>query len=216
VETLRGIGRHTAIKASYISVDIKDDKIPDYELRGLGLGFAAYLPNKDYYRELVAFQSFGKMSQPLRLLLTNTGGVPATNIIVELKLPKEYAAMWLYKHNVPKEPSQCNKLDVRHISMKAIQHPSYNISISDTSDEWLIKMEAGNLQPGRALISDVFYIAAAASTSVPVSGRVFADNLSAPQLVPLSIDADVKERSITWNEFVFMHRGEPPKGSERI
>jgi hypothetical protein len=72
-----------------------------------------------------------------------------------------------------------------------------------------IEIDGGDLQPGRPVRSDRFYVAIAASGEYSLHGRVFADNLPAPADFILTIAADIRRTEMTVEELEALP--EPPR-----
>jgi len=76
-----------------------------------------------------------------------------------------------------------------------------NIGYSVHDKDWTITVPFGHIQPKASASSDgSFYVGASKKKKLALSAVTYADNLSDPFTVPLSITIDVKARPLNFNE----------------
>jgi hypothetical protein len=105
-------------------------------------------------------------------------------------------------------PSDFPYHSLRNIA--AIHQPSPGaVTIRKNESETVIEIDGGDLQPGRALRSERFYVAVAASGEHVLHGRVFADNLPMPAEFTLTIAAEIRSTEMTLADLKALP--EPPR-----
>jgi hypothetical protein len=71
------------------------------------------------------------------------------------------------------------------------------VTIDRNGERFKIEIDCGDLQPGRSIRSDEFFVAKTNSGELPLAGRVFAENLPAPKDFSLVISANVTRTTMT-------------------
>jgi hypothetical protein len=88
--------------------------------------------------------------------------------------------------------------------MNSIRPPSGrnpgDVSIDKNDERFQVEIDCGNLQPGRRVWSDVFYIAKGVSGDLTLRGLIFADNLPQPQDFTLTVSVTVTKTAMTVDE----------------
>jgi hypothetical protein len=86
------------------------------------------------------------------------------------------------------------------------------VSIDRNSDRFKIEIDCGDIQPGRAIKSDEFYLMQSNSGETALAGRVFAENLPDPKEFVLVISANVTKTTITLEGL--LNLAQPPSPDE--
>jgi hypothetical protein len=66
-----------------------------------------------------------------------------------------------------------------------------DVEVFESTKNARLVIECGNMQPGRRVPSDKFYVAVRESGLVSLSGRIFAATLEQPKSFALTIDATI-------------------------
>ena len=80
-------------------------------------------------------------------------------------------------------------------------HPG-ELTIDKNDERFKISIECRDLQPGRAIKSDEFFIGKRHTGQSILNGKVFAENLPQPKEFSLTISATVTETSMSMNELL--------------
>jgi len=74
------------------------------------------------------------------------------------------------------------------------------VGIDMNDKRFRVEIDCGDLQPGRRVWSDVFYIGKRASGDLSLCGLVFADNLPQPKEFVLTVSVTVTKTAMTVDE----------------
>jgi hypothetical protein len=105
---------------------------------------------------------------------------------------------------MPKKQSLRPELNLNRMRLNRSKTPG-SVCIKQTADQLTVEIDCGDLQPGRRIFSDVFYIGKKTENCDNLIGAVYADNLSSPSELTLTISASLSEYSLTVEEL--MSRG---------
>jgi hypothetical protein len=151
--------------------------------------------NENYYRELADFEFTRRLFRPVRLVVKNVGQVSANNVRAELIVPTNAGMVALDSSKIPEAPKRrTSKFDIpalRNIRPAFRQTPG-EVDIDNNEDRFRIEINCGDLQPGRRVWSDVFYLGIGANGDVTISGQIFAENLPQPKDFSLTLSVNVK------------------------
>jgi hypothetical protein len=86
--------------------------------------------------------------------------------------------------------------------IRPIHRSPGDVDITRFDDRAHLAIDCGNLQPGRTVWSDKFYIAARLTGQVSLNGRIYAASLPEPKVFVLTVDATVGEREVSADEIV--------------
>lgn len=155
--------------------------------------------NKDFFRDLAAFEFARRLFRPVRLVMKNVGQVAANNVRVELTVPVTGRLIVASQSDLPPVPKSRWDLlansAVRDI--RPIRHEPGDVVIDRNTERYKVEIDCGDLQPGRRVWSEVFSIGKAESGDVSLAGLVFADNLPNPKTFALSISIKTTNVVIT-------------------
>lgn len=156
--------------------------------------------NVDYFRELANYEFAHRLFIPIRLLVRNVGQVPANNVRAEMMIPADLDVVVMNAHEMPRLPKRQGIWggDSFINKMKPASHREPGkVNIDKNGERSRIVIDCGNLQPGRRVWSDVFYVGKGASGDISLCGFVFSDNLPQPKDFTLTVSVTVKETSIS-------------------
>jgi hypothetical protein len=74
------------------------------------------------------------------------------------------------------------------------------VIINENTERFQVEIDCGDLQPGRQVWSDSFYIGKEVSGDLSLGGLVFADNLPQPKDFTLTASVTVAKTAITVDE----------------
>jgi len=145
----------------------------------------------------------------VRLVVKNVGTVSTANVRIEIAVPTNVGLAIMASSDIPERPER--KIDlfnigsVRHATSSARQSPG-TLEIDKNDERFRIEIECGELQPGRRVWSEVFYIGMGDSGDVALTGQILAEKLPKPQDFELIISAKVARsqmsvaelRALTW------------------
>lgn len=154
------------------------------------------VPNKSYWRELALYLAFTGLLRPVRLLIRNVSSVAASNIHVELSV-RDTGVIIDHSDNLPIMPKRFHPNPMHRVgpdpatlagrAAAAFRRSDNQVAISKSHDVHQLAYDIGNLQPGRVVCTDSFFVGVMDTQDLEFSGRVFADNLRAPKDVSLQI-----------------------------
>lgn len=137
--------------------------------------------NPDYFRELAEFEFVRRLFRPIRLLVKNTGQVAASNVQCELEIPTNIGIHVM--PNLPDAPDQRSSLikKLTHMDIKpAFRRYPGDTNIDRTDDRYRVEIDCGDLQPGRRVWSEAFYLGKRDSGELDLVGKIYAGNLPKP------------------------------------
>jgi hypothetical protein len=194
-DTKELIGSHLSIEAELCNLP---PSLPDLPRNSYILdSISAYRTNHQYYRELAHYIYVRNLFRPVQLSISNVGRVAARNVRVEFSVNSLMQIEMLQKENLPQMPEkQSLGLELNLNRMRFTKTPG-NVCINQTTDQLTIEIDCGDLQPGRRIFSDVFYIGKKTENCDNIVGAVYADNLSCPSELNLTISASLSKSSLT-------------------
>jgi hypothetical protein len=156
-------------------------------------------PNGNYYRDLANYEFTRRLFRPVRLVVKNVGQVAANNVRAELTVPTNIGVMVVYKSDLPDPPRR--RREIMSAAMKgfrpALRRDPGEVTIDKNDERFRVEIDCRDLQPGRRVWSDIFYVGKGQSGDVTLSGQVFADNLPQPKDFTLSVSVTVAETSLS-------------------
>lgn len=161
--------------------------------------------NRNFYRELADYTYNHRLYQPVRLIVENIGKVAAKNVRVEMTAPKQSEITALEESDVPSRTSRKrfeNPAFLREI--QAIHRNPGDLSVDKTPERLIVKADFGDLQPGRRVCSETFYVGSRISQEIVLSVFVYADNLTVPRESILKIAVSSKMTSMTFDQLKLM------------
>lgn len=162
--------------------------------------------NADYFVELANYIAFHKLIKEIRLVVTNTGKVPANDVRLEIAVPNGEGVGVFDWPDVPDKPERRESMLVTS-AMKdfkirpALQYAGY-VDIERNDHQMKIEINCGSLQPGRKVWSDTFFLGVGQTGEVEIRGTLYAANLSKPHEFQLSIDATIDETTMSVDDLL--------------
>lgn len=169
------------------------------------VGFDGRL-NHNFYRELANHQRWRRLVRRIRLVVWNTGEMSADDVRLEFTAAKGGGFGFFDDSEIPKAPkrrkepltpSAFDNMEFR----PAFHRPGF-VDIEKNEYETKVEIECGNLQPGRKMWTDAFYLGVRRSGEVRLSGLLFAANLPEPLEFSLMINAIVNRTTLTVEELI--------------
>lgn len=158
--------------------------------------------NPHFYHELANYVFTNRLVRKIRLVVTNTGDVPANDVRLEICVPNGSGFAILRWSDIPDTPKRRKSM----LDMPALEHirPAFQrigvVDIEKASHKTKVEIDCGNLQPGRKVWTDEFHLAVIKSGEVKIQGHLYAANLSQPQSFTLSINAQISQTSMSIDE----------------
>jgi len=161
--------------------------------------------NSNFYRELASFECMCRLCQPVRLTVKNAGKAAVKNVHVELTVPNQNEVIALEKSDLPTRPSEKRFDNTSFLrGIRSIHKYPGDVSIENNSERIIIKIDFGDLQPGRHIFSETFYVGSKISQEILLSVFAYADNLAIPTESTLKISVSSKRTSITFEQLKLM------------
>jgi len=157
-------------------------------------------PNDNFFRELASFEFARRLFRPIRLVVRNVGQVAANNVRAELTIPTNIDVV--VASEIPDPPKRVELLSNSVLKgiRPAFRRDPGEVGIDKNDERFRVEIDCGDLQPGRRVWSDVFYIGKGASGDLSLCGLMFADNLPQPKDFALSVSASVRKTRMTVDE----------------
>ena len=156
--------------------------------------------NPGYFRELAEFEFVRRLFRRVRLVVRNVGQVAARNVRCELEIPANIGVHVMHSSDFPDAPKRRSSL-LPPAALKGIKpafgQRSGDVAITKNDERYRIEIECGDLQPGRRVWSDVFYVGKAKSGELELAGQIYADNLPQPEDFRLAISPAVTRTTMT-------------------
>ena len=214
------LGQETSWEAVVLRLPERD-KIPAYQKTGGSYG-GLTMPgdpteNRNYYRDFAKYLTFLAVHRPVRLAIS-TGAVAATDVRVELEVSSDAGIRLAEVNEMPDPPDRRFLIGFDSPALRGIRsihRQPGEIDITTLSDRIQLEANCQNLQPGRTVWSDKFFVAVNESGKSSLKGRVFAANLDVPKEFTLTIDADISERNMSVTELLQMADSDQSKRTRR-
>ncbi len=157
--------------------------------------------NADFFRELASYEFAYRLHVPIRILVTNAGEVGANDVHVELTVPADIGASVLDASEMPRRPSRRWDLGANLDGIAPLhRNAPGTVDIDKNSERFRIEIPCGDLQPGRRIWSDVFFIARGETGDLSFQGLAFAANLPQPERFTLTVSITVTKTTMTVDE----------------
>jgi len=152
--------------------------------------------NIAFFHELANFEFAHRLLRPISVAVKNIGKVAANDVRVELTVPMNSGAFVMHADELPDPPKR------RGSSPGVFRHTRRpgDVTIDKNDDRVQIEMDYEDLQPGRRVCSEVFYIGTGESGAVSLHGVVFAANLGQPKDFVLTANISVKRTQMSVEE----------------
>jgi hypothetical protein len=152
--------------------------------------------NSGYYRELAEYEFLTRVCRKVRITVKNIGEAPTANVRIEIVIPKGVGIV--PKLALPHKPQRTQSVLARMpYAPSMLRRDPGEVAIDENANRFRIEIDCKDLQPGRRVWSDTFYLGSGKTAEYPITGEVFADNLPTPQQFTLTVAAEVKHTSLT-------------------
>lgn len=161
--------------------------------------------NPTFYRDLAEYLFFNKFCRKVRLVITNIGKVLANDVRIEILVsPTECGVGFIDRSEVPSAPEKRGSMIAQSMmdgmKVRPLIHHAGDVDIDSNEHETKVDIECNNLQPGREVWTQEFYMFVRNSEVKKLNGRIFASNLPQPREFELTIDATITETAMTLEE----------------
>ncbi|OEU72704.1 MAG: hypothetical protein BA869_01435 [Desulfuromonadales bacterium C00003107] len=203
------LGKHIALETEICQIPTREE-IPNLERPKkihpqLGIDLANLCfdlrnnLNTDYFRERAWFELQHRFFQPIRLVVKNIGQVAANNVHVELGIPIAPGLGVKNSSEMPNPPRRKNEIFTESFikSIRSASQEPGETTLDQNTDRVRIDVHCGNIQPGRRVWSEVFYMCKHESGELSLFGSIFADNLPQPKELELIVSASVIKTQMT-------------------
>jgi hypothetical protein len=162
--------------------------------------------NTHFYHELAGYEAIRRLVRKIRLVVANTGEVPATDVRLEIIIPNGQGVGIGDEAEIPDAPKRrTNVLAVpamKNLKLRpAFRHAGY-VGIDKNDHQTKIEIDCGNVQPGRKVWADTLCMGIGRSGEFKLTGHLYAANLPKPQEFTLSINASITETTMTVDELM--------------
>lgn len=154
--------------------------------------------NPHFYREVAQYAAFLSLFRPARVVIENIGSAPAEDVRIEIEVDE--GSVLSMKEYEPVAPARTREIGVSSDVFRSIRraHKSPGeVEIIESRRNVRLIIECGNMQPGRRVASDKFYLAVMESGPACVSGWIFAATLERPKPFALTIDATISVSDVS-------------------
>lgn len=159
--------------------------------------------NESFYRDMAYYEKVKRIIRPVQFAVTNIGRVVAKNVRIEMTTPDDDKVVAGSESDLPAKPRASRNL--MEIGVEAAANLSLgvgegSIEIRKSGKHYRLSVDFGDLQPGRGVHSDVWYIGRASSGEIRLAGNVLAENVPNPIPLNLTIKFTVKNTHMTSDE----------------
>lgn len=184
---------------------IPDLSGPQHEIPGLGIQLSALSfdirLNPNYFRELANYEFIRRLFRPVRLVIKNVGETSAKNVRVELVVLTDIGVNLIDSSDLPARPTpRRNLLHAAVGNIRPASRTPGDVSIDKNGERFRVEIDCGDLQPGRRVWSEKFYVGKYESGELIFGGQIFADNLPIPKDCSLRISANITHSRLSVDE----------------
>jgi hypothetical protein len=163
-----------------------------------------YRLNEMYYHDLAFYEFIRRLLKEVRLVITNTGDAPATDVRLEITAPVGQGFHIPDASEIPYVPKRRTCLvsspAMKNLHLRSAFRHVGHVAVNNNNQQMKVEIDCGNLQPGRKVWTDSFRLGIGQSGEVELKGHVFAANLTKPQEFSLKINAEIQRTSMTLDE----------------
>jgi hypothetical protein len=171
--------------------------------------------NSDYFRELARHEFIRRLMRPIRILVQNHGPVPARNVRVELILAVA-AGIEVLEHSEFPDPPPYTKesIDTPIVQRsRSTKQEQGDVRVHTNNERHRITVQGGDLQPGRQVWSDSFYLGTT-TEEILIEGKIFADNLPAPYVFTLAAKVELSHTELSVDDVCALPQWHPKRGEK--
>lgn len=170
--------------------------------------FSGRIQNRDFYREVVAYEFANRWLIPIRFVITNCGKAVANDVRVEIKFVKGSGLVAVCESDFPEYPEESSsRMESNFRAIRNIRpahfanNPGYT-TISDNDDRQKLVVDCKNIQPGREIDSEKLFLGVVESGEYQIDAVVFSENFAEPKICRLTISADISQTNISVDELL--------------
>lgn len=172
--------------------------IPDYSTRSEMYGIGVHADNRHFFRELAKYAAFMSVYRPVRLLIENTGATAARDVRIELPVITERGVrLASCAPSQPDRRSYSGLLNLPDLHVRPARREPGDVDIARAADGARIEVDCGDMQPGRRVWSEKFYVAITKSGATRLEGQILAATLREPKSFALIVEAVVTNASMS-------------------
>jgi hypothetical protein len=154
------------------------------------------LKNSDFYVEVADYLKAHRAFSPVSLAIANSSQVLAESVIVTMKVDAKTSIEAADADYLPDFPTRIG-IPLTHPPLARSTHVTTYGSLYE------IKVDLGNIQPGRITYSEQpFYLSSKSDLDAVLEATISADNLPSPINVPLNIALRPTIQNITVREII--------------
>lgn len=172
--------------------------------------------NPNFFHELANYVLTSRLVRKTRLVVTNSGDVPANDVRLEIAIPKGSDVRILRSSDIPDLPrrrkSMIAPISMRNLGLRSTNSRTGDVHIEITDHETKVEIDCGNLQPGRRVFTSELHMAIVRSGEQQLNGNLFAANLPKPQSFTLSINAQIARTTMTMDELTTLEEPDEDDG----
>lgn len=151
--------------------------------------------DKNYLREKEESIRIGKLCQPISLVIQNQSSILAEQVKVEIK--GSFLGGIQVTDELPHKPAY-KRFDIYHsrLNLRSIHS---KVKVKNYGNHWSLSVCFGDVQPKSTMwIDEHFYLGSMSMEHLELEAVIFANNLSEPQSVKLSVDFTIiKKETLT-------------------
>ncbi|GAB4543275.1 MAG: hypothetical protein Tsb0014_36730 [Pleurocapsa sp.] len=147
--------------------------------------------NSSYWRDKEEYIRLNNLLKPVAFVVYNKSNILAENVRIELI--NNFADSISILDELPSKPSTNSIMN--NMNFKFIRQQKSPIDITYHGDGWTLAVNFGNIQPKSCVwLSECFFLGSIQQEKLETEVHTYADNLSEPQKVNMSIDFTVENR----------------------
>lgn len=191
-----------------------ENEIPDFRHHSIDSDFGGRHTydlynrvNRNYYRDLANYHSIKRLFRPVRLVIKNIGSKLAHHVRCEFEISANTDIRIMKISELPFAPRRRGDiLDIRSFRERDmnLKYPNGHAVIQKNNERYKIEIDCGDIQPGRSIWSNVFFLGKSHTGNLRLAGRIYAGNLPEPKECNLVISVVVSEFPLSLSALVIM------------
>lgn len=166
-----------------------------------------YRTNSKYYRQLAKHIYISELYRPAIFALINSGRYVARNVRVEIEIEESTNIDTLEEYEIPSRPKkQTLGPDLTGLKFRRTPSPG-DLAINRLSGLIKVEVQCGDVQPGRRIYSDQFYLGKRTEEESSVHYVIYSDDLPEPTRGQLHISADLQHASYSLPDLLHIGNG---------
>jgi hypothetical protein len=159
--------------------------------------------NKDYYRELSEYYKKRLYFGAAGFYLRNEGNSVANDVNIELKIENRNNTVDIIKEGgLPSRPSE-DSIFFRTALGTSFKNINSSIDIKRVGAGYLVNLNFHKAQPKQTIyLDELLYFGSTANSEMNIEYTIFSDNLPEPSKGNLSLNIEVTNKSIHYEELL--------------